>query len=390
MPPKMLTSTALHLGIGHQDAKGLGHLLHVGPAADVEEIGRLAAVELDEVHRAHGQSGAVDQAADVAVELHEAQARLAGADLRRLFFGQVAERRQIGMAEQGVVVEAHLGVQRQQAVVGGQHQRVDLQHAAIAGEEQLAQGLHELLGIAQRGLRQAQPAGQLADLVGLNAGIDVERLGEDPLRHGGGDVLDIHAAFRGNDQHRPAAAAIDDRAEIKLAGDRAAFFDQHAVDGLAFRPGLDGDQLMAEDVGGDRFGLFAAADQLHAALRGDVLDGSLAAAAGVDLGLDDRHRPGQLDECVGGGLGRFGHKPAGHGHARLAEDLLGLEFVNLHGEFPHGTKRAYFRLRQLTLQQGVVKRRSPSQGARSPARTPCRAACTDMVVVGGKYVDASG
>ena len=88
---------------------------------------------------------------------------------------------------------------------------------------------------------------------------------------------------------------------------------------------------MAEDVGGDRFGLFAAADQLHAALRGDVLDGSLAAAAGVDLGLDDRHRPGQLDEGIRRGLGSVGDEPAGHGHACLAEDLLGLEFVNFHG-----------------------------------------------------------
>ena len=152
-----------------------------------------------------------------------------------------------------------------------------------------------------------------------------------PLGHRGGDVLDIHAAFRGNDQHRPAAAAIDDRTEIKLAGDRAAFFNQYAVDGLALRAGLDGDEFMAEDVGGDRFGLVTAADQLHAALRGDVLDGSLAASAGMDLGLDDRHRPGQLDERIGGSLGSIGHKPAGHGHARLAEDLLGLEFVNFHG-----------------------------------------------------------
>ena len=109
------------------------------------------------------------------------------------------------MAEQGVVVKAHLGVQRQQPVVGGQHQRVDLQHAAIAGQEQLAEGLHELLGIPQGGLRQMPAGGQLADLVGLHARIDVERLAEDPLRRGGGDVLDIHAAFRGDDQHRPAA-----------------------------------------------------------------------------------------------------------------------------------------------------------------------------------------
>ena len=131
----------------------------------------------------------------------------------------------------------------------------------------------------------------------------------------------------------PPAAAIDDRAQIKLAGDRAAFFDQHAVDGLAFRPGLDGDQLMAEDVGGHGFGLFAAADKLHAALRGDVLDGSLAAPAGMDLGLDDGHRPGQLDEGVDRSLGGVGHEPAGHRHARLAKDLLGLEFVNFHGGY---------------------------------------------------------
>ena len=69
MPPKMFTSTARTLRVVQQDAEGLGHLLHVGPAADVEEIGRLAAVQLDQVHGAHGQAGPVDQAADIAVEL---------------------------------------------------------------------------------------------------------------------------------------------------------------------------------------------------------------------------------------------------------------------------------------------------------------------------------
>ena len=87
---------------------------------------------------------------------------------------------------------------------------------------------------------------------------------------------------------------------------------------------------MAEDIGGRGFSLLAGADQLHATLRGNFFDRTLAAAAGMDLGLDDGHRPGELDEGIGGRLGRIGHKPAGHGHAGLAEDLLGLEFVNLH------------------------------------------------------------
>ena len=113
-----------------------------------------------------------------------------------------------------------------------------------------------------------------------------------------------------------------------------------------------GDQLMAEDIGGDRFGLFAAADELHAALRGDVFDGSLAAAAGMDLGLDDRHRPGQFDERVGGRLGRVGHEAAGHRHARLAEDLLGLELVNFHGECFLDKWKGYYPLSWLEVQAG--------------------------------------
>jgi hypothetical protein len=40
-----------------------------GAAADIEEVGRLAAVQLDDVHGRHRQAGAVDHAADVAVQL---------------------------------------------------------------------------------------------------------------------------------------------------------------------------------------------------------------------------------------------------------------------------------------------------------------------------------
>ncbi len=125
--------------IAGQHAEGFGDLLDVGAAADVEEVGRLAAVELDQVHGAHGQAGPVDQAADIAVELDVAEPCFAGPDLGRLLFGQVAEAGQLGMPEQGVVVEAHLGVQGDELVVGGQHQRVDFQEAAIVLKEDAAE-----------------------------------------------------------------------------------------------------------------------------------------------------------------------------------------------------------------------------------------------------------
>src|SRR6201747_1616837 len=42
---------ALHIGIADDDLERLGHLLLGGAAADVEEVGRRAAIELDDVHR---------------------------------------------------------------------------------------------------------------------------------------------------------------------------------------------------------------------------------------------------------------------------------------------------------------------------------------------------
>ena len=44
-----------------------------------------------------------------------------------------------GMAEQGVVVEGHLGVQRHHVALGRHDQRVDLGQAAVLVQEDLAQ-----------------------------------------------------------------------------------------------------------------------------------------------------------------------------------------------------------------------------------------------------------
>ena len=116
MPPKMLISTALTLG-SEQDAEGVGDALDVGAAADVEEVGRLAAGELDDVHGRHRQAGAVDHAADVAVELDVVEVELRGLDLERVLLVEVAQRGEVRVAEEGVVVEVHLGVERQDAAV---------------------------------------------------------------------------------------------------------------------------------------------------------------------------------------------------------------------------------------------------------------------------------
>ncbi len=72
---------------------------------------------------------------------------------------------------------------------------------------------------------------------------------------------------------------------------------------------------------------------LDPALAGDVGDRSLAAAAGMDLRFEHGHPSAQAGKGVGGGLGRVGDQSARHGHARLAEDLLRLVFVDFHGAY---------------------------------------------------------
>jgi hypothetical protein len=81
-------------------------------------------------------------------------------------------------------------------------------------------------------------------------------------------------------------------------------------------------ELHAQDLAGQRGQLGHGSRQLHAT--------ALAAATGVDLGLDDPDRAAQL---LGGFLG-FAHAERGmaprHRHAVRAQQFLGLVFVDLH------------------------------------------------------------
>ena len=115
MPAKMLTRMALDVLVGEHQAERLGDPLGGGAAADVEEVGRLAAGVLDHVHGGHGEAGAVDDAADLSVEGDVVEPVFGRLGLARILLGVVAQLRHAGPAEHRVVVEPHLGVERQQA-----------------------------------------------------------------------------------------------------------------------------------------------------------------------------------------------------------------------------------------------------------------------------------
>src|SRR5207253_2501079 len=89
-----------HSVIRKKNPKRVFDLLCGRAAADVEEVRGAAARKLDDVHCGHGQAGAVDHARHIAVELDVIQSVLAGFDLERIFFVQVAEFTDVCMTEQ--------------------------------------------------------------------------------------------------------------------------------------------------------------------------------------------------------------------------------------------------------------------------------------------------
>ena len=134
MPPKMLIRTALSFRVRQDDAQRRRHLVGLGAAANIEEIGRAAAKQLDDVHGAHGQPGAVHHAADLAVQLDVRQAVFARLGFLARFFVQVAHFGQVGVPVQRVVVQHNLAVQGHQALVAGDHQGVNFGQGGVGAQ----------------------------------------------------------------------------------------------------------------------------------------------------------------------------------------------------------------------------------------------------------------
>ena len=179
---------------------------------------------------------------------------------------------------------------------------------------------------------QAQGEGDAAavEIRQAGGGVDVE--GQDLFGRVMGDVFDRHAAFGRTDEGDAAGGAVDQDGEVKLAGDVGAVFDIDAVDLLARRAGLHGDQGAAQHLAGKLGGLTDRAGEADAALfaRLRLLEMALAAATGVNLRLD---HPERAVKFAGGGLGLFGAQhwaTIGNRDAIAAQKGLGLVFVDVH------------------------------------------------------------
>ena len=104
-------------------------------AAEVAEVRGLAADVRDDVHRRHGETRAVAADADGAVELHVRDALLARERLERVGSRGVAHLGDVGMAEERVVVDGELRVERLHLAGRRDDQRVDLAEHRVELDE---------------------------------------------------------------------------------------------------------------------------------------------------------------------------------------------------------------------------------------------------------------
>ena len=227
------------LRVVEDEPQGRGHLVGPGPAADVEEVGRLAAGPLDEVHRGHRQAGPVDHAADRAVEVDERDALGARLGVGRVLRLEVSQRLEVGVAGEGRIVEGDLGVEadevlRRTAVfvrLPDDCERVDLDQVGIVGQHRRDEAPGDPDEGAQ--MRPAEP-----DREGQPTGLPVEqaeeRVGLDPMDRPGidpGDLFDLDAALGGRHQDDPPAGPIEDRPEVELLDDVGGGRDEDLADG---------------------------------------------------------------------------------------------------------------------------------------------------------------
>ena len=318
MPPKMLTKMARTARIGIDDVEGGGHDVGVGPAPDVQEVGRRPPHLGDDVESGHGQPGAVGDDPDRAGEADVVETLLLGQLLPLVELFVVGVVGPFGVAVGGVVVQGHLGVEGVDPAVGGEDERVDLGQVAVA--------------LDVTGVELEQEGGRLLPGLGVEAGLlhqggrlverePVDRIDVEPgdgVGVGGGHLLDLHAALGRNHAEVELGPPVQGEAGVVLAGDVRGVLDPQPVDGVAV-------DVHAQDGGG------VAADGVG--VVGQLDAPGLAPAPHLHLGLH-HHR-------VAGGLGpghglvhRVGHPPGGNGDTEPGEVLLTLVLVEIHRLLP--------------------------------------------------------
>jgi len=220
------------------------------------------------------------------------------------------------------VVETDFGVEANELAGFGDDQRIDFEEIHVLGQEGLIKLGQHGLGLFGQLAAKSESAGDLPGMMGHETGRRIDREREDLLRPRARNLLDFHAAFGRGDEGDARGRAIDERGKVIFAVDVRAVLDVKAMHFLAVRPGLVRHQRRTEQALGFALHVGPRLDHFHAA--------GLAAAAGVDLGLDHPDRPAEVVRGLHRLLDAQRRNAARHRHAEFPEHGLRLIFVDVH------------------------------------------------------------
>ena len=142
--------------IGHEDAECRRHPLYTRCPTDIQEVCRHGTCQLDKVHGRHRQAGPIHHTPHLAIQLDVAQVVLGRLGLQRLLFVVVSQFLIPRMAEQGVVIEVDLRVERKDIATCCHCKRVDLGQRGVAADKRRIQPPYELRPRLGRGAAQAK------------------------------------------------------------------------------------------------------------------------------------------------------------------------------------------------------------------------------------------
>mmetsp|Transcript_58718 Transcript_58718/g.191512 ORF Transcript_58718/g.191512 Transcript_58718/m.191512 type:complete len:458 (-) Transcript_58718:36-1409(-) len=316
----------LDVRVALDDLEGGGDGVLVGGATDVQEVGRGAAAEREEVHGGHREAGAVDHASNAAGQLDVVQVEFLGLNFLGILLQEVPLFVDGLLPEFRVVVEADLSVADDDPAVGEFREGVDLDHGAVAFDEDLVEALDALC--RGGGLRPGEThfLGHVQGLRRADALHDVDGQLHDGARVLLGDVLDRGAAGLAADHDGAAAAAVHQDGEILLGLDLKLLGEHDDIARLARSTGLLGDEGLAEHLLRELSGLVLV-DDVHPALEVVLLEVAQAASAGQDLRLDDDLVAGEALRDLGGLGDGLGNCDLRHCDAEVLEESERLVFV---------------------------------------------------------------
>ena len=207
-PAENVYQDRFHIFIRDQNFKRFGYLLFGRATANVEKVGRTAAVKFDDVHRRHRQAGAIHQTSNVSVEADVVQFMFRRLDFARIFLRNISHRGDLRMSIKRIVIEIEFCIEREHVALLRHHQRIDFHHRTIATDERSIKPIEQFHCRLCLRLLESELLREFARLKWLEAGQRIDWFANNFVRRFGRNGFDLHATFSAGHNQRRSDGAI--------------------------------------------------------------------------------------------------------------------------------------------------------------------------------------